>query len=493
MQQQQKEASLLLDGPPAAYTAAKALPPSSVTVTVLNGSGTNGAAAVATATLAQRGFRTQAPAGTDPAATTTIEYPAGMEAQAKSLAPDIPRAAVSLSTGVSPAPPDPQYRRCRLPQRRPRSTPRRTASTSRSLVLDRSGSVGSTQIHRPPRQAHGVSSLPVVGVGAVLAQVKVDWLGTAVVVAAAAWYLLMRRRVTASGGQWSQKRTALFLIGIAGYLWCIDGFLNAYRSTLLGVWAVQVLVLMLVIPIALMAGRPVELAALTARRRSLLSTVCDSRIARFVGHPFVGPAVVPLLCAVLFFCRCADLWSSRPWIATVLGLAVVGVGCLIARPLASDDPGEASLAVGVALMVSIVELLIDAIPGIVLRLETHLVTVHFAVSHAAWAMSPLADQRMAGSILWGVAEALDLPVLVLVFLRWGRVDERESQRVDRLIDEAEFDALISGEDAQLAVSQPWWVSDPQMSARLGTAVASPESDAAAFAALRTGRRRAPPR
>lgn len=90
VQQQQKEASLLLDGPPAAYTAAKALPPSSVTVTVLNGSGTNGAAAVATVTLAQRGFRNQAPAGTDRAATTTIEYPAGLEAHAKSLAPDIP-------------------------------------------------------------------------------------------------------------------------------------------------------------------------------------------------------------------------------------------------------------------------------------------------------------------------------------------------------------------------------------------------------------------
>lgn len=35
VQQQQSETSLLLDGPPAAYTAAKALPPSSVTVTLL--------------------------------------------------------------------------------------------------------------------------------------------------------------------------------------------------------------------------------------------------------------------------------------------------------------------------------------------------------------------------------------------------------------------------------------------------------------------------
>lgn len=337
-----------------------------------------------------------------------------------------------------------------------------------------------------------MTALPAVGVEAVLTQGSVDWLGTAVGVGAGVWYLLMRRRVTAAGGQWSAKRTTLFLIGIGGYLWCVDGFLNAYRTTLLAVWTVQVLALLLVIPIALMAGRPVELAVLSASRRSLVSTICDSRVARFVGHPFVGPAVVPLICAVLFFARCADLWSSQSWIATALGLAVVGVGCLIARSLASDDPGEASLTVGVALMVSIVELLIDAVPGIVLRLETHLVTVHFAVAHAVWAMSPLADQRTAGSILWGVAEALDVPVLVLVFLRWGRVDERESRRVDQLMDEAELEALVAGQDAQLASSQPWWVSDPQMAARLGTAVASAETDAAAFAALRTGRRRPAP-
>lgn len=90
-----------LDGPPAAYAAAKAVPPSSVTVTVLNGSGTNGAAAVTTATLAQLGFRAQVPGSTDPAAATTIEYPAGMEAQAKTLAGDLPGAAVTLSTTVS--------------------------------------------------------------------------------------------------------------------------------------------------------------------------------------------------------------------------------------------------------------------------------------------------------------------------------------------------------------------------------------------------------
>ena len=337
-------------------------------------------------------------------------------------------------------------------------------------------------------------TLPPVGAGSVLTQWNVDWLGTGVGVAAALWYLLMRRRVIASGGAWSSRRTALFLLGVAGYLWCVDGFLNAYRTTLLAVWAVQVLALMLLIPIAVMAGRPIELAMLTARRRSAASAIGDSAVARFVGHPFVGPAVVPLITGVLFFGRCADLWSSQPWIATALGLAVVGVGCLIARPLASDDPTEASLAVGVALALSVVELLIDAIPGIALRLDTHLVTAHFAVPHATWAMSPILDQRMAGSILWGVAEALDLPVLLLVFLRWSRADERESRRIDGLIDQAEFAAARAGGTAQLDSTDPWWVADPQMSVRLGTAAESPESDAAAFAAKRTravGHRRAP--
>ena len=77
-----------------AYTKAKTVDPSTVTVSVLNGGAANGAAGTAAATLKAAGFT--ADAGDSPAqqTSTTIVYPGGMESQAKTLAQYVPGAAV---------------------------------------------------------------------------------------------------------------------------------------------------------------------------------------------------------------------------------------------------------------------------------------------------------------------------------------------------------------------------------------------------------------
>lgn len=87
-------------GQPTAYTKASAASPDSVVVTVLNGSGTAGAATEATATLASLHFKTLAPGNAALQSKTTIEYPAGKESAAKALASYVPSAAVISSSTV---------------------------------------------------------------------------------------------------------------------------------------------------------------------------------------------------------------------------------------------------------------------------------------------------------------------------------------------------------------------------------------------------------
>ncbi|WP_213814085.1 LCP family protein [Glaciihabitans sp. dw_435] len=90
-----------LIGKPSAYTAAKAATPSSVTVSVLNGSSTNGAAGAASEALDALGFTTLAPASTDGRTRTTIQYRPGQESQAKALAAHLRGAQVEVSTNVT--------------------------------------------------------------------------------------------------------------------------------------------------------------------------------------------------------------------------------------------------------------------------------------------------------------------------------------------------------------------------------------------------------
>jgi LCP family protein required for cell wall assembly len=87
-------------GPPSAYVKAQPADPKAVTVTVLNGSDTNGAAGTNTATLKAIGFKTGTPGNADTTTTTTIEYPSGMEAGAKALSQYAPGAQVVESSAV---------------------------------------------------------------------------------------------------------------------------------------------------------------------------------------------------------------------------------------------------------------------------------------------------------------------------------------------------------------------------------------------------------
>lgn len=314
-----------------------------------------------------------------------------------------------------------------------------------------------------------MSTLPVTSGLTLLAEWRIDWIALGLGAGASGWYLGMRHRVIAAGQSWAWTRTALFGLGIAGYLWCTNGFPNAYSATLFWVWSIQVLALLLLVPVLLMAGQPVELAARTARRRSLIAAATASRPARVIEHPFVGPAVIPVVTAVLFFGHVTHLWTEHTWSATGIGVALVVIGCLVAVPLTIEDRSATSLAVGVVAAISVLELLTDAIPGIVLRLTRHLVSGHFATRQAVWAMSPLADQKLSGSILWGVAELLDLPFLVIMFLRWARTDQREAQHTDQAIEQAR---LAGDHAAGAAASQPWWLTDAQLAGRPGFGPAS---------------------
>jgi LCP family protein required for cell wall assembly len=84
-----------------AYTKAKVVSPTQVSVSVLNGSGASGVAATNAAALTTAGFKTTIGDASESSAATVIKYPAGQESAAKTLAQYVPGATVSASTDVT--------------------------------------------------------------------------------------------------------------------------------------------------------------------------------------------------------------------------------------------------------------------------------------------------------------------------------------------------------------------------------------------------------
>jgi cytochrome c oxidase assembly factor CtaG len=324
-------------------------------------------------------------------------------------------------------------------------------------------------------------SVPPPGLASVFTEWSAQPVGIALAAVLTVGYVIGLRRLAGSGRRWPAGRTATFAFGLLLLVWTSCGFPAAYDTSLYWVWAARVLVLWLIVPIIVLSGHPVQLAR-AARISGSVDRLLRSRPARFVANPLVGPALVPILSAVLFFGPLAGWALEFPPVSWLIDLLLLLLGALMVLALLGLDGEPSSLAVGLSLAIGSFELVLDALPGIVLRLHTTLATSWFQFRELQpWSPAPLRDQQVAGAILWCLAEVIDLPFLLLVFRRWLQADARDAARVDAVL-EAERAARRalrgSGEagaepgnstvqDAAVAERDaPWWESDPAMQERL---------------------------
>jgi putative membrane protein len=287
----------------------------------------------------------------------------------------------------------------------------------------------------------------------------------AAIVIAAGWYLWSVRRLERA---WPATHSWCLASGIALAVWTTNGFPQAYGTSLFWIWCMQMLILLMVVPVLLMLGQPVELAERSRGPRSPVVRVAGSRLGRLCGHALVGPALIPAVSVLLFFGAVPGWAIHYPVAGWVLQVAVVVVGALIVLPLVASAENRSSMAVGLALAVGVFELLLDAVPGIVLRLHTTLATSYFDYrTPQSWALSPIHDQQIGGAFLWTVAEIIDLPFLFVVFLRWIRADAGDAERIDTVLDAERIARGEPVEQNEGVLDQPWWLDDPAMRKRLG--------------------------
>ncbi|MDP9885441.1 cytochrome c oxidase assembly factor CtaG [Sinomonas atrocyanea] len=279
----------------------------------------------------------------------------------------------------------------------------------------------------------------------VLASFALDPAAALLAIAAAALYGVGMARARRRGTAWPLWRALCFyVLGLVPYLVLACGFTGAYGSSLRWAFTLKIALMFFVVPLFAGLGRPVGLAqaALGNVGRARLGRVMQSRAVRILGNAFVAP-IIGLLLFGTFLTPLLALYRSQPVASGALSILVPLVGLILALPLTEAESFERSSAFLVLEFVYVfIELLADAIPGIFLRLAP---TVLDGVSAwpagaPSWFPSPLRDQQLAGDLLWFIAEAVDIPVIILMFVRFSRSDRREARSFDELTDE-EMDAL----------------------------------------------------
>lgn len=272
-----------------------------------------------------------------------------------------------------------------------------------------------------------------------------DPVAALLVVAVLVGYVVGVRRAGRAGTRWPPSRTAAFVLaGLGSYAVVSFGFLGAESRELRWAFVTRVAALLLVVPLLSLLGRPLDLAqaALPPAGARVLRRVVGSRPARLLGNAVVAPLVA---CAVfcVFLTPLAGAWRTSPAGEEATSLLLPLLGLLLVLPAAAQTGLRSEVFVVAEFGFAFLELVLDAVPGLVLRLTEHVLdgvgAVVGAVPH--WFPGPLTDQHWAGDLLWSVAEVADLPVLTLLFVRWVRSDRHRARQVDGL-SEAELDALV---------------------------------------------------
>ena len=269
-------------------------------------------------------------------------------------------------------------------------------------------------------------------------------------------YLAAVVRLRRTGVSWPWWRT-LAWIGGTGSLFAVTGtWLNGYSMLLFSVHMTQHMVLSLITPLLLLLAAPVTLALRTLPRgrgaagapRALLLNALHSRFARFISHPLF---TIPLFIASLYgvyFTPLFDALMANPAGHQLMLAHFVVTGLLFFGPIIAQDPWPRTLSHPGRMLELFLPVPFHAFFGVAIMMAGALVVETFARPPAGWGVDPIADQGVAGGIVWAFGELPTVLVLAVVFFSWAGSDDRRAKALDRAADRS-GDAELAAYNARL--------------------------------------------
>jgi cytochrome c oxidase assembly factor CtaG len=300
------------------------------------------------------------------------------------------------------------------------------------------------------------------------------------VLAAGVLYLAGARRVRRAGQPWPAVWVVSFLAGGTGALVIATmSFLGVYQGVLFWPRAVQNVLLLLVAPLFLTLGRPLSLLiAAWPRAGSRAEAAVHSRAARILTFPAITALVLVIVPFVLYFTSWYEAGLRSDTVRELTYLALLAPGVVFFWTLLRVDPVPKAYPYLVALWVTGAEVVGDAVLGLAIIADEHLIAGSFyRALGRPWGPSLRTDQIVGGGALWILGDIVGLPFLAAQLIQMIREDEEEAAQIDAELDASEQRAAQQAAAAaaggaapdELArtapESRPWWEDDPRFTDR----------------------------
>lgn len=272
------------------------------------------------------------------------------------------------------------------------------------------------------------------------------------------FYLVGVWRLRRRGDAWPAYRTIMWVLGWLLLVWVTGGVINVYQDYLFSMHMVGHMLLTMAIPLLLVPGAPITLAARAIHKRDdgtrggreWILWAVHSPVARILTNPFVAAGIFIGSLWVFYF---TDLfrWSlydhlGHEWMVAhflitgyLFVMSLIGIDPV---PYRLPYPGRLLLLIGVMAM--------HAFFGIAIMMQEGLMVAEwFGSMGRTWGATPMEDQYTGGGVAWSIGEIPTLILAITVAIQWSRSDDRETKRRDRHADRT-GDAELEEYNARLA-------------------------------------------
>jgi cytochrome c oxidase assembly factor CtaG len=256
--------------------------------------------------------------------------------------------------------------------------------------------------------------------------------GLSVTLVMSAWvYLRGVHRGGHGRRRWPRWRTASFLAGLATIALALESGLDAYAEDLLSIHMVQHLLLILVAPPLLLAGTPITLAlrAVAPARRRALATLLRGRAAAAISHPAAGLLAIGSAMLCTHLTPLFGLALTDPPVHVAEHILYLASGLLFWAVLIPPGPRVRRLDGLGEIVYLLLGMPLMSVVGVILETDGTPRYPEYLAPARRLGISALADQRLAGALMW-VAGTLVMGVIALL-VAWHSILAEERRAVAR--------------------------------------------------------------
>ena len=232
-------------------------------------------------------------------------------------------------------------------------------------------------------------------------------------------------------------RTAAFLGGLAAIAVALMSGIERYDTTLFSVHMIQHLLLVLVAPPLIALAAPITqlLRAATPRvRNRVLLPILRSAPVSVLAHPVVAWLTFGVVLWVTHFSPLFNIALEDQGAHDLEHVAYLVSALLFWWPVVGVDPAPHRMGYPARVLYLLLQLPLNSFLGMAILFADEPLYPHYATLGSPYGITALADQQLAGGIMWFAGDIAFIAAVLAVVASWMRHEQRDAPAAERRAD-----------------------------------------------------------